>query len=81
MAAAASLTRCPSVPKLLLTSASALACSLAMRLVLSLWEIIVFLGLRGFAFEFRGLVARLPYLSTDRVVGRATVTDFSEGTA
>ena len=39
VAAAASLTQCPSVPRLLLTSASALACSLVMRLVLYLWEI------------------------------------------
>ena len=39
MAAAASLTAVASVPKLLLTSASALACSLVVRHVLSLWEI------------------------------------------
>ena len=70
VAAAASLTQCSSVPKLLLTSASTLACSLVIRLVLSLGDH-GFLGLRGFAFELRGLVARPPYLGTDRLVGRA----------
>ena len=29
-------------------------------------------GLRGFTFEFRGLVARPPYLGKDRLVGRST---------
>ena len=41
----------------------------------------VFLDLCSFAFELRGLVARPPYLSTDRVVSRTTVTGFPEGTA
>ena len=41
----------------------------------------VICGLRGFSFEFRSLLPRPPYLDTDRLVGRSTITDFSEGTA
>ena len=40
----------------------------------------VFLDFRSFAYELCGLVARPPYLSTDRFVSRRTVADFSVGT-
>ena len=41
----------------------------------------ILLGLRGFAFELRGLVAHLPHLSTNRFMSRPAVTDFPEGAA
>ena len=41
----------------------------------------ILLSLRGFPFELRGLVARLPHFSTSRFMSRLTVTDFPEGAA
>ena len=41
----------------------------------------VFLGLLGFAFEFRGLLPRPPCLGTNRFVTSPTVTHFPEGAA
>ena len=39
------------------------------------------LGLRGVAFELRGLVARLPHFSTNRFMSRPAVADFPGGAA
>ena len=81
VAAAASLTQHPKFPGLLLTRASALACSLGYSPgTLSVRDHIL-LGTRGFAFKLRGLVARLPYFSTNRFMSRTAVTGFPEGAA
>ena len=41
----------------------------------------ILLGLRGFAFELRGLVARFLRFSTEHFMSRTAVTDFPEGAA